>query len=262
MLQLYPQQVLAFAFILMRLGGLVLMAPFFGARHVPWQVRGLLAVAVALMVTAVCDAQPLAVLMEDPWECTAAACRETVLGLVLGTAMMLMVGGLRAAGQLIGQMSGMSLAEAVNADGGEASTGYGRLFELTGIAAFLLIGGHRQVMSALLDSFQWMPPGRVGFDGGLLAILQEIASRSFELALRSCAPVLVALLIAALVMGAVHRLVPQFNTLSLGFSLNVIAAMALVALTLGSVTWIFQSQVEDAVALVYQAMQAATPPAP
>jgi flagellar biosynthetic protein FliR len=178
----------------------------------------------------------------------------------MGTATVVLVTGLQAGGQWIGQMSGMSLAEAVDPVSGSASTGFGKLFELTGVTAFLLTGGHRQVLSALLDSFQWMPPGRVGFHEGMLTTLQQLVAGSFELALRVSAPVLVALLLSALIMGVINRMVPHISTLSWGFSLNMIVALGLVFLTLGGVAWIFQDHAEATLASVYQAMRAMPDP--
>lgn len=262
MFPIHPPQVLVFLFVLTRVSGLVLMAPLFGFRSTSWHTRGLLALAIALMITPISDWQLLSPLMANPWEVLAALCREAVLGLVLGTAIVLLVSAIQAAGQLIGQMSGMSLAEAVEPSVGSAATGFGKLFELTAIATFLLTGGHRQVLVALLDTFQWMPPGRVGFHAGLLATLQEVTAHSFDLALRACAPVLLALLLSALVIGVLNRLVPQINTLSVGFSMNMIVTMALVALTLGSMAWLFRGHVENTVAAVYEAMQSAPMPSP
>lgn len=256
-MQVDPQPFLAFLFVGLRVGGLVLIAPLFVGHRVSWQARGLFTLAVALMIAPVTDSQPLAALLDDPWELLMAACREGVFGLVLGTAIAVLVAALQAGGQWIGQMSGMALAEAVDPGNGAATTGFGKLFELTGIAAFFLTGGHRQVLTALLDTFQWMPPGQVGFHAGLLTTLHQVTAGSFELALRVSAPVLVSLLLSALVLGAVNRLVPQISTLSWGFNLNMLVAMGMVFLTLGSVAWVFQQHVEVALTSVYDSMQPA-----
>lgn len=243
---IHSELLLAFLFALLRIGGLVLLAPLFGGGSVPLRLRLLLAVAAASMIAMVCDPEPLSGPLHGG-QLLVAACREAILGLVFGTAIVLLVAGLQAAGQLVGQLSGMSLAEAVEPLSGGSATGFGKLFELVGIAAFLLTGGHRQVLAALLDTFRWMPPGQVGFSAGLLATLHEIAAASFQLAVRAAAPVLLALLLAALVMGVIQRVVPQLNTLSFGFSLNALAALALVTLSLGGVAWTFQTHADSAI---------------
>jgi flagellar biosynthesis protein FliR len=251
---------LAFVFVAIRIGGLVMLALLFVLPRSSWVSCGLLTLAVALMIAPLADSSSLEAQLEEPSQLLAAACREAVLGFVMGTATVVLVTGLQAGGQWIGQMSGMSLAEAVDPVSGNASTGFGKLFELTGVTAFLLTGGHRQVLSALLDSFQWMPPGRVGFHEGMLTTLQQLVAGSFELALRVSAPVLVALLLSALIMGVINRMVPHISTLSWGFSLNMIVALGLVFLTLGGVAWIFQDHAEATLASVYQAMRAMPDP--
>lgn len=255
-----PGHFLAFLLVAIRIGGLVLVAPLFVCARTSWIARGLLTLAIALMLAPVTDTSAALELLDEPWELLSAACREAVLGLMLGTAVVLLIAGLQAGGQWIGQMSGMSLAEAIDPASGHAATGFGKLFELTGVAAFLLTGGHRQVLVALLDTFQWMPPGRVGFGDGLVATLQQVVAGSFELALRVSAPVLLALLISALVQGVVHRLVPQIHTLSWGFPLNMTITLAMVFLTLGGVAWIFRDHAETTLAAVYQAIQSAADP--
>jgi flagellar biosynthetic protein FliR len=169
------------------------------------------------------------------------------LGLVMGLAMLMLATALQAAGRIVGQMSGSSLAEAVDPDLGAASPLYGRMYDLVSIAAFLLIGGHRQVIAALLDTFQWMPPGEVGFSGGPLATLNEIASQSFVLAVRAAAPVVIALLLSTLVLGLISRTAPQLNILAVGFNLNALVTIAVLALTLGGAAWVFQQHIDTAV---------------
>jgi flagellar biosynthetic protein FliR len=246
MFEEYLRHAPTFLFVMLRVSGLLLVAPMFGAGTVSFRIRLMLALAVSLMTASVSAPVPLTIL-NDGQELLAAACREAVLGLVLGASMVIVFSGLRAAGQLIGQMSGMSLAEVASPGAGAAGTGYGRVFELVGVAAFLITGGHRRVLTALLDTFQWMPPGQVGFTTGLVGTLHEVTSRSLEFAVRAAGPVLMALLLSALLMGVLQRMVPQINSMSIGFSMNVVAALALVAFTLGSVAWTFQNEVDVAV---------------
>jgi flagellar biosynthesis protein FliR len=254
-MDIYAAHVLAFLFVLTRISGLVLLAPLGGVWRIGLQVRVVLAVALALMVAPVCDAQPLEALLADAGQLLVAGCREAVLGLVFGTAVVLLIAALQAGGHLVGQMSGMSLAEAVEGSGGGAASGFGRLFAVVGIAAFFLTGGYRQVLAALLETFQWMPPGQAGFSSGLFDVLSQIAAQSFHLAVRATAPVLVALLLSALLLGVLHRVMPQLNAMSLGFSLNVLGVLGLVALTLGGVAWSFQSHLEEAVDRLGHAVQ-------
>jgi flagellar biosynthetic protein FliR len=47
------------------------------------------------------------------------------------------------------------------------------------------------------------------------------------------------------VLGVIGRTLPQLNVLSLGFSLNVIVALAATAVALGGAAWLFQERIES-----------------
>ncbi len=252
-MEFYSTHLLIFLLALLRIGGLVLLVPLAGPGRVGLPLRGMLAVILALLVAPLGDPRSLEPLLADGSELIVAACREAVLGLVLGTVVLVLIGSLRAGGHLVGQLSGMSLAEQAGEDG--SGHGYGRLFEMVGIAAFLLTGGHRRVLAALLDTFRWMPPGEVGFSNGPVQVLLQVAGQGFQLTVRATAPVLVALLLSALVLGILQRMIPQLNTLSLGFSANTVGVLAVVALTLGGIAWNFQNQLEIALDRAGQAVQ-------
>ena len=82
-----------------------------------------------------------------------------MLGLALGGAVMILLSGMQMAGQVISQMSGMSLADVVNPTFDTTVPIFSNLLEMLALSIFFLMGGHREVMDALLGSFEWMPPG-------------------------------------------------------------------------------------------------------
>jgi flagellar biosynthetic protein FliR len=252
--QAYQNQLLIFLFVLARVSGLVLATPGLDARPAPRHVRIVLAVAVALLITPVFweTAPPQ---MTHLLHLAIPLARELVLGLVMGLALLILVAGIRAAGQMVAQMSGMSLAEIVDPDSGAPLPLLGHLFGLLATGVFLIVGGHRQLLAALLDTFHWMPPGQVGFASGPLMTLSEIAGQSFLLALRATAPVLLALLLSALVLGLIGRALPQLNVLALGLGTHSTIALCTLALSLVTIVWIFQQHADTALAAITAAVE-------
>jgi len=241
LVEISRQQMLVFVFVLIRVAGLTLVAPALDARFAPQPVRLLLAVAVALLVAPLYWSMPT--VPEGDWpQLLVPLCREAVLGLVLGLTLLILVTGMRAAGQAIGQFSGMSMAEMADPVTGSGSPVLSELFALLATAVFLVTGGHRQLMAGLLDTFAWMPPGQVGFSAGVVGTLSEVAGHSLLLAVRVAAPVLVALVITSLILGLVGRLAPQFNVLASGLGVNSLVAWTTLSLCLASAAWIFHDQ--------------------
>jgi flagellar biosynthetic protein FliR len=242
----YRNQLIVFLFVLARVGGLTLATPALGARSAPKYFRLLLAVAIALMVTPVFWELTLP-RIDHIFQLLIPLGREAVLGLLMGLALLVLIAGIKAAGQAIGQMNGMSLAQVIDPDTGAQSPVFGQLFALVATGVFLITGGHRQLLTALLDTFRWMPPGHVGFSTGLITTLTEVVGQSFLLAVRVAAPVLLALLLSTLILAMIGRALPQLNVLAVGLGLNSMIAMATLALSLVAAVWVFQEQADTTI---------------
>lgn len=245
---------LVFTLILTRVGGLFMTAPIFGSKWAPPRVRALISVALALLVTPLyLDNQidpPRSVL-----DLIVLVGKESILGLSLGLAVLILFSGAQLAGFLIGQMSGMQLAEDIDPSLATRTSVFGQLLDLTAVAVFVCIGGHRQVMGALLDTFAWMPPGQGRFAPNLLAAVGEITAQSFVLGIRAAAPVMAALLISTLIVGLISRTLPQLNTFALGFGLNSLVLLGSLALMLGAAVWVFEDKLMDTVAMIIETLK-------
>lgn len=242
LLELYLNQFLVFVLVLTRVGALVATAPIFGSRTAPMQVRGLLAVALSFLIT------PLYWQTEITFpgnllNLGVMLGRETLLGLALGLGVTILFSGLQLTGQVVGQMSGMSLGDVFDPHFDNNVTVFAQLMDLVTLSVFVLIGGHRQVMGALLDTFAWMPPGSAGFSSDLVAALSEVTAQSFVLGARASIPLMLALLLSVLIMGLISRTLPQLNVIAVGFSVNSLVVLAVLSVTLGSIAWVFQEQV-------------------
>src|SRR5690554_2969948 len=133
-------------------------APVFSSTNVPIHVRAILAAAISVLI------------MPSQWNATLAdpgttlqyavyIGSELVVGLTLGLGIVILFSGIQLAGQVIGQLGGLMLADLFDPSSGESSPLVSHLLLLTSLAVFLLIGGHRMVLSALLDTFTALPIG-------------------------------------------------------------------------------------------------------
>jgi len=246
LLHLYLDQFITFVLVLTRVGCLLMTLPMLGAATIPWQVRALLAIGIALLLTPLFWGQPppepanlalLAVLLA----------KEAILGLALGLAVMLLLSGMQLAGQIISQTSGLTLADVANPTFDTSTPLFSQLLEMLALAIFFALGGERQVIGALLGSFAWMPPGQGRLPDELVPALTSVASQSFEIGIRASAPVLVALLLATLAVALISRTLPQLNAVAVGLNFNSLIVLAVMAATLGSAAWVFQEEVAGVV---------------
>ena len=83
---------------------------------------------------------------------------ELLVGLLLGLGINILFSGIQVAGQIISQMSGMSLADVFNPGFDEEISVFSQLFYMLTVTALVGMGGHRIVTNALLETSHTAPP--------------------------------------------------------------------------------------------------------
>jgi flagellar biosynthesis protein FliR len=251
--QLNVDKFIAFTLVLTRVSGLTMTAPIYGSKDVPMRVRALLALALAVLI------------MPSQWNAVVPypgttlnylviVGGELVVGTCLGLGIMVLVHGMDLAGEIIGYVGGLMMAEAYDPSTDMNTPILSRLLVLVSLSIFVCIGGHRLVMAGLLDTFQTIPLGCGIFSRSITEAFVTLMTQSFSLGIRAAAPATIALLLATLVLGLISRTVPQLNVLVLGFGLNSMLIFGALALTLGSVVWAFQEQIEPSLELLLDAL--------
>lgn len=220
----------AFLLVLFRIAGLMLAAPFFSSAALPAQFKVGLSVAIALAVFPV-----MAVHITVPVTLASALIGligELMIGLLIGLAITLLFMGIQLAVDVISHQSGMMLGAVFNPMLDTSGTAVEELFVLVTMMVFLGIGGHRAVVSTLLDSFAAIPPLTFRVTDSLVNLLMDLLTVSVELAIRVGGPTIVALLLALLTLGFLSRTMPQLNILTIGFPIKLSIALLVMAMTM------------------------------
>jgi flagellar biosynthetic protein FliR len=243
-LQLYQHQLLIFLLVLTRVSGLIMIAPIFGPRNAPYQVRVFLSLVLALIISPLHWSSSFAV----PNNLVAMAVllgREAALGLALGLAITIFFSGMQLSGTIIGQMSGLQLAEAFDPNFDSSVPVFGQFLDFVAIGVFVALSGHRRVTAALLDTFRWRPPGADDFPLSVVDTLTSVTAESFIIGIRAAAPVMIALLLSVLILGLISRTVPQLNVFAVGFNLNALLVLAVLAFSLATITVVVEQQADE-----------------
>lgn len=235
---------MVFTLVLARISPLVGTAPMFDLLALPRQVKVVLAVTMSLLVTPVYLGGPLPA-VDNLFVYLRLLASEVLIGLLIGLGINILFSGVQVAGQIVSQLSGMSLADVFNPGFNEDSPVFSQLFYLVAIAVFVGLGGHRQMTAALLDTFAAAPPGHAQLGNNFAEVILNILSQSFALGIRAAAPLLVALLLSNLVLGLISRTLPQINVIVVGFSVNALLAMGVLVLSVGAAAWTFQQPAMD-----------------
>ncbi|MCX5659560.1 MAG: flagellar biosynthetic protein FliR [Planctomycetota bacterium] len=230
------------ALVLFRLSGLFLLAPLFGGTTIPTQIKVFLALGLSFCIypTLLAPGHPAAAgvrqMLAQGLPVTAmvgAVASELLIGVALGTGALLPMVGMQVAGQVIDQQMGIGLGGIYNPELEEDSGVSGQFFYLLAMALFVILGGHRVLLSILVGTFQTIPLGGFVPDARVTHLLLSLLGGAFELAMRVSAPVLCLVFLETVAMGFLARTVPQLNIMSVGFPLRIMAVMALLIVGVG-----------------------------
>lgn len=251
-----PAKLLLFGMVLARTCGMVLIGPMFGAREVPMRLRAFFAFALAILIlpTQIHVGAPTPKTLLDFLTYVGT---EVAVGYVLSLGIWIMFSGLQLAGQVIGQTSGMALADVFNPALNASVPLAAQFLYMFGLAIWLLFGGHRLAMEGFLATFSAVPPGSMLDFAVIHETLNALMTNSLELGIRVAGPVVAALLLATLVMGLISRTMPQLNIIAVGFSINSMASLAMLSLTLGVMGYVFQDEIEPVVITIVQGLSSA-----
>jgi flagellar biosynthetic protein FliR len=239
------EQFFSFTLVLARISGLVAITPILGVQELPRQLRAALAIVLSLLLTPLA-ARSLATLPHTLVDYLLLAGSELLIGLVLGLGLAILFSGMYLAGQLISQLSGLSLADVFQPDLDTSLPLFSQLLFYVSSAVFVLTGGHRAVVAALVETLVTMPPGTLLDPRPAVETLTTLLLQSFVLGIRAAAPMISALVLATIVLGLVSRTVPQINIIAVGFGLNSLLTLGMLFVSLGALAWIFQEQCDAA----------------
>lgn len=237
----------SFGLVLARVAGLVLAVPMLASAQIPRTLMAGFAIVVSLMVFPV--VAPLLPESLTLGQAAAGMVTEFIIGEALGLAAGAVFFAAQIAGQLISHQSGLALGQVFNPLFDEQSTVIDQLWFFATMILFFMLRGHLAVTQALLESFRDVPPLMLHADAALGEFAMSVCATTFQMALRLAGPAVLALLLTSVVMGFLTKTMPQLNIFSVGFSLKIIVAFLVAAISIahsgGLVARGFEESLDD-----------------
>jgi flagellar biosynthetic protein FliR len=212
-------QIAAFFLVFLRAAAFMMSGPLYAIKGMPPLLKVGFSLILALVVFPVVELEKT--LPEGSWGFGLAVISETGVGLLLGTAVTMVLNSVKMAGQFIDLQIGYSMSSLIDPISGSASTLLSQYLHLLGLVFFLMMDGHYTLIMALLKSYQLVPLSTADFGGSAAYILLQTFSGAFTIALQVSAPVLAVLLVTDLALGFLTRTTPQINVFLTGFPIKI-----------------------------------------
>ena len=237
-----------FALVLFRLAGLMMTAPLLSSSSMPIRVRIGFVVGCAVVIFPLVSVHVPARL--ELVDVVVGGVRELTIGACMGLAVATMMSGVEIGGLMIGQQAGIALGQVFNPVQDRQTSIVGQIYSIVLILIFLSVGGHRAMLSALLDSFEVIPMWSSVRSAPPALLIAEMLASSLILAVRLAGPVLAAVFMASIAMGFLSRTMPQLNILSVGFQARILIGMGAAAIALLSARDLFLGAIWDGIAMI------------
>lgn len=214
-----------FALVLFRISGLVMTAPVFGSQMIPMRVRAAMVMMIAAIMFPMVKSQVPAHM--GLGAVLIGGVSEMMIGATIGLSLTIFIMGAEVAGRTAGQQAGLSMGQIVDPSTNEQVSTLGALYTVVLTVLFLVIGGHRATMAALLDTYDAVPILSFQISDSVIVLLSEMLTAAFILGVRIGAPIIVAVFVSGVALGFLSRTMPQLNILSVGFTLRLLVALAI-----------------------------------
>lgn len=219
---------IAVVLVFVRVGGVMAVLPAFGERSVPVNVRLVLTLAFTAIIFPA--APPPEFASDSPLAMLALPLMsEAIAGLTLGLIVRMTVFALQIAGTIISQST--SLAQLFGGGAVDAQPAMGHLLLVAGLALAASIGLHERIAVYLLESYSFLPVGRLPNSSDLSMLFIGHVSKSFMLAFSFSAPFLIASVVYNTALGVINRAMPQLMVAFVGAPAITLGGLILLFLT-------------------------------
>ena len=213
-------------FVGVRIGMLMVFAPFFSSLAIPARLKVGLTVALTALLYPVYA--PRAFDFNTLNWCRVVA-GEVMVGLLLGLTLSFVFEGAEVAGQILGFQLGYSLVNVIDPQTQVDTPVLSIFHQGVVLLLFLQLGVHRWLLRGLAKSFEYLPPGVPSATPAATEGLLRAAAAMLVIAVQIAAPALIATMLADVVLGLIGKASPQLPVLFTGLSVKALVGFLVLA---------------------------------
>ncbi|MCU1570984.1 MAG: flagellar biosynthetic protein FliR [Naasia sp.] len=230
-----------------RMVAFLVIAPPFSYNGFPLRIKGMLAVALSLVV-APRVSQGYTSLDTGPF--LFALVSQLLVGALLGFFVFLVFSAVQSAGGLIDLFGGFQLAQAFDPQSLVNGAQFTRLMHLIALALLFTSGGDALIIGGLVRTFDALPvTGMLDMSDPAGQLVGGV-SQMFLASVQIAGPLIVVLFLADVGLALLTRVAPQMNAFAMGYPLKVLVTLLVAGVVFLALPRVVGSLVDDALGLM------------
>ena len=231
-----------FLLVIIRISGLVLLAPIFSHKSFPRLAKVGFTVLFSLILVATLEGYTVPE-VSSLIELAGLAVKELLVGCIIGFAFMLVFLAIQGAGTIAGYQAGLYMANAFDPVSQTQASLVSQIWFMLAMLIFLAINGHHLVITAFVDSYRVMPPGYVALHGTVGEMVIKYTAYVFVITLKVASPVLITLFLTDVALGVLAKMMPTMNVFFVGFPVKIGVGLMVLAMSLPIFAYVLQSSI-------------------
>ena len=220
-----------FLLILVRVSTFVFLAPFYGMKGVPNQVKIGLSFFVSVLLFHVTGPHE-ALAYNTVWGYSVIVAKEALTGLFLGFGVSICTSIVNFAGRIIDMETGLSMVNLVDPTTKEMSSMTGVFYQYMVTLILMISGMHRYLLQALAETYVLIPVNGAVFNSDKLLQTMLLFLKDYILiGFRICLPVFAVMLLLNAILGIMAKVSPQMNMFAVGLQLKVLVGLCVLFVT-------------------------------
>lgn len=203
-----------------RASGMVVTAPFYQSKMIPFQIKALLAGALAV-ATAPYIQSSMDLNAVSFWMAVSILIQEVLVGLIIGLMVNLTIYSLQIAGYFFDIPLGFGMVNLIDPQSGGATPLFSQFNYVFAGLIFMAINGHHTLIMSFIKSYQVVGPGMFVLKTESVGVFLRAFAMMFFLGFKIGIPVLGTIFLVDVAMGMISKLIPQINVFVVGFSLKI-----------------------------------------
>jgi flagellar biosynthetic protein FliR len=243
----------AFFIILIRVGVIIFMFPFFNSKVIPVLAKVGLVFLIALILFPVIDSKAF----EFPstlYGIFQMIASEFIIGMILGLLIQIIFEAIRMMGQVVGFQTGFAITNILDPQSGVQVSILSNMAYLSAMVLFLSLNGHHILLNAIKESFHIINVGSLSLDSRIFQTILQASGSMFVIAIKIGAPAIAILLFIQVSFGLITKLIPQMNIMIVAFPVQIVMGLIFFGISLNMLLAFMERYLGNLFSLLINAM--------
>ncbi|WMM26607.1 flagellar biosynthetic protein FliR [Tissierella sp. MB52-C2] len=217
-----------FLFVMVRTSGIFIFSPFFSSQNIPNTMKVGLTFFISLLITSYLPTSSnfanevlLFIIL-----------KELMVGIIIGFISYGFFSTFYVMGQIIDMKIGFGMANVIDPLNKTQVPLMGNFYYILSFLLLMSVNGHHLIISALVNSYEFLPIGSFKYTGDTLNLLINSLAKSFEIGFKLSAPIVAIIFITDIVLGIISKTIPQMNVFVVGMPLKVIIGLLIIIISM------------------------------